>query len=61
MQLFCESGNLDAAIDELKRALPIPALQNIVAERKRKHKAYSQYQALLQRAVAEQIERETGA
>ena len=61
MQFWDESNDFDRALDELKRALPITALTNIVAERKRKHKAYSQYQHLLQKAVAEQIAIETVA
>lgn len=38
MQLICEHNDIDAAIAELERAIPIAALQNVLEERKRRHK-----------------------
>lgn len=38
MQLSPDSDDIDSAIRELEQALPIVALQNIIAERERKHK-----------------------
>ena len=38
MQLAHEGDDIDAAIAELERALPIAAMQNVLDERTRKHR-----------------------
>lgn len=61
MQLFSDSrdeGDLDRAIAELQRALPVAALQNIIGERRRKHKPSKQLQRYLENAMAAEIRRE---
>ena len=54
MQLAAES-DIDRAIAELKLALPVVALQNIVAERRRQHKPVKDHRRILQHWKARQI------
>ena len=55
MQLISDTGDIDRAIDELKRALPVVALQNIVAERKRQHRPLGDLRRRLQLLRARQL------
>jgi hypothetical protein len=58
MQLFCESGDIDKAIEELKLALPIIALQNIIERRERHHKPRSGLRHRLMALRAQQLAKE---
>jgi hypothetical protein len=44
MQLSPDSGNIDDAIKELQREIPIEALWSILQDRKRRHKKYKHVQ-----------------
>lgn len=55
MQLIADSGSIDAAIEELKLALPVCALTNIVAERKRQHRPLGDLRRRLQLLRARQL------
>ncbi len=48
-QLFSDSGNIEAAIQELERALPIEALRSIIATREAKHKPRAELRRALRR------------
>ena len=37
MNLFCESGDTDRAIEELERALPIEAMKSVLEHRTKAH------------------------
>jgi hypothetical protein len=38
MQLSPDNGDMAAALDELRRVIPLAALQNVYADRKKRHK-----------------------
>jgi hypothetical protein len=38
MQLSPDNGDMAAALDELRRVIPLAALQNVYAYRKKRHK-----------------------
>ncbi len=54
-QLFCDSGNIEAAIQELERALPIEALRSTIADREAKHKPRADLRQRLRLLRAQQI------
>ncbi len=61
MQLFSDSGDIDRAIEELKRDLPLVALQSIVENRTRRHGKTSELRRLLKLMKARQIVKEASA
>lgn len=58
MQLACESMDVDAAIRELERALPLVALQNIIQHRIEQHKQRGALRRRLEMLRAVQIAEE---
>ncbi len=60
MQLFAD-GNLDAAIEELKIAIPIAALQNVIEHRVAKHRPRGELRRRLELLRALQLVREVAA
>jgi hypothetical protein len=57
-QLFSDSENIEAAIKELERALPIEALRSIIASRETRHRPRAELRRKLRLLLAEQILRE---
>ena len=55
MQLSPDTGSIDAALAELRIALPVAALTNIVAERKRNHQPIKDHRRILELWKARQI------
>ncbi len=54
-QLFSDSGNIEAAIKELERALPIEALRSIISNREAKHRPRAELRRRLRLLRAQQI------
>ena len=54
-QLFCESGDIDAAIKEFERAAPIEALRSIISNREAKHRPRAALRQRLRVLRAQQI------
>lgn len=55
MQLFADTGSIDAAIEELKLVLPVCAMTNIVAHRRKNHQPVREHQRILAHWKARQI------
>jgi len=60
-QLFCESGDIDAAIKEFERAAPIEALRSIISNREAKHKPRAELRRRLEVLRAQQMAEELRA
>ncbi len=54
-QLFSDSGNIEAAIQELERALPIEALRSIISNREAKHRPRAELRRHLELLRVRQI------
>jgi hypothetical protein len=61
MQLFCETADVQAAIEELKIAIPIAALQNVIEHRVAAHRPRGALRRRLEMLKALQIAEETAA
>jgi hypothetical protein len=55
MQLSPSSGSIDDAIEELKLVLPVVAMTNIVARRRKQHKDVKPYDRVLRHWRARQL------
>ena len=60
-QLFCESGDIDAAIKEFERAASIEALRSIISNREAKHKPRAELRRRLEVLRAQQMAEELRA
>lgn len=55
MQLACESGQIEAAIAELERELPVAALQSVLERREKRHGKTAELRRLLKLMKARQL------
>jgi hypothetical protein len=61
MNLSPDHGDVERAIAELEKALPIAALRSIIANREAGHRARAELRRRLKMLLAEQILRECAA